>query len=102
MRAHGAHEMYTEAIVGGARCVEETGPEEAQSWKPFTLRFSLHANVLAVATTRIEGAWCAYIGPAYCNSHRDDEPQVLRQGTKLLSEHAKAMFPEFEGVPYAH
>ena len=78
-----------------------TTPEEARAWKPIVRRVALHRQVLAVARTRIEGAWAAYIAPVPGMNHDDEEDEVLRHGSKLLEDVAIALFPIFQDIPYA-
>ena len=75
--------------------------EEAQGFVPRQSRLSLGGNVLAVARTRINCAWAAYIDSVPGNDHCVEAPRVLKWGVKLPEEIARSMFPEFEGVRYA-
>jgi len=83
---------------------------EAADWqahfatKPFIplfLRRALAMRVLCVATTREEGAWAAYCDAVPGYDHQAEEDAVLRHGDKLPEPVARALFPHFEGVPYA-
>ena len=76
-------------------------PKEASTWEPYRTRRALATHVLVVAKTRVEGAWAAYIGDVPGVSHRFEWQLVEKQGTKLSERVARAIFPEFEGVPYA-
>lgn len=71
-------------------------------WQPVVARHTLHREVLAVATTRIEGTWCAYISNVPGHDHDVEKYGVLRHGEKLAEEVALALFPDFKGIPYAH
>lgn len=75
--------------------------EAALEWKPGYARLALARQVLAVATTRIEGAWCAYIDAVPGRNHEEEFAEVLLSGVKLPENVALAIFPRFEGVPYA-
>ena len=75
--------------------------EEAREWSVFTLRHALANRVLAVANTRVEGAWCAYINAVPGRDHEMEQEEVLRVGDKLIEEVALLLFPYFEGIPYA-
>jgi hypothetical protein len=75
--------------------------EQAIEWRPIIYRRALAAKVLAVATTRIEGAWKAYCDAVPGRDHDVEWQQVLDRGCALQERHALAIFPEFEGVRYA-
>ncbi len=75
--------------------------EEAKAWLPYVQRHALSFRVLAVARTRVEGAWCAYIDAVPGLDHDAEQAEVLRHGTKLRESVALALFHEFTGVPYA-
>lgn len=74
---------------------------EAQSFEPVIMHRALSAKVLVVATTRVECAWCAYVDAVPGMNHREELEPVLRHGAKLEEFIARALFPEFEDVPYA-
>lgn len=75
---------------------------EAQKPMPIVVRIRpLSKRVLAVARTRIEGKWAAYIDSVPGHSHEEEMDEVLRSGVKLPIEVAKSLFPEFENIPYA-
>ena len=76
-------------------------PDECQTWKPITVRSALAMEVLAVAHTRIEGAWCAYIDAVPGQDHAIETKPVLSHGNKLGETVALVLFPMFDGVPYA-
>ena len=75
--------------------------EECDAWTHRVLRTALAKRVLAVAHTRIEGAWCAYCDAVMGLNHDNEEQPVLRHGSKLGETLARVLFPQFEGVPYA-
>ena len=90
--------------------------EAAPNWKPIIIRRGLGRTVLCAARTRIEVAWAAYIkgipGNQWAQGYRgvlfppllnEDEElnEVLKSGTRLSESIARAVFPEFKGVPYA-
>lgn len=61
---------------------------------------ALDSQVLVVAIYRIEGAWCAFIGPCPGESHEDEIQDVAASGTKLPEKLARFLFP-YIGFPYA-
>ena len=75
-------------------------PDEAKLWVPYVNYHALHSNVLVAATTRIEGAWCAYCRNVPGIRHEHEVADVLAWGDQLSQDVALMMFPEFEGVPY--
>jgi len=75
--------------------------EERQEWVPYARYTALHRNVLVYAHTREEGAWCAYVFPVPGIRHRDELYLWEREGEKLPSAVAQALFPDFTGIPYA-
>lgn len=75
--------------------------DEARNWKPFVMSHALHQNVLAVAKTRIDKTWKAYIAPVDGVNHRAEEQSVLMNGTALSEEIARPMFPYLKDVEYA-
>ena len=76
--------------------------DEAESWRPITRKRALAMRVLVVAQTRIEFAWSAYCAAVAGYNHADEQHAVLDHGDKLPENVARALFPEFTGVPYAH
>lgn len=76
--------------------------DETREWKPAIRSVALAQKVLCVARTRIEGAWCAYCNSTRGENHARETEGVLYDGDKLPHKIALAIFPEFEGVPYAH
>jgi len=74
---------------------------EADGWKPFVTRTALHATVLIVARTRIEGTWKAYCGSVPGWNHDNEMDPVLRNGDRVPEHIARACFKCFEGIPYA-
>ena len=74
---------------------------KADEFQERVIRRPLAAKVMAVATTRIEGTWSAYIDAVPGQKHSDEWQEVLGTGNKLDVNVAKAIFPEFKGVPYA-
>ena len=63
--------------------------------------FALAQRVLAVATTRVEGSWCAYIDAVPGNCHAEEADDVLRYGDKLPEPVARIIFPSFSDLFYA-
>lgn len=76
--------------------------EEALAWKPIIRRSALASRVLCVARTRVEGAWAAYCDAVPGHNHDYEMEPVLDAGDKLAERIARAIFPGFDGVPYAH
>ena len=70
-------------------------------WQPKIKLHGLAMRVLAVATTRIEGTWKAYIDAVPGMDHDKEYEQVLRHGDQLGEDIAKALFPGFADIPYA-
>lgn len=78
-----------------------TNREEALAWSPHTRHRALAMRVLAVAHTRVEGMWCAYMDAVPGMNHNREFQAVLDHGDKLDEGIALALFPIFRGVPYA-
>jgi len=74
--------------------------EEYQKWKPTIVQKALASNVLAVARTRCEGEWSAYIDAVPGKNHDNETDEVLRSGCKLLKDIAITLFPCFKDIPY--
>lgn len=87
--------------VGGFAFPEQQNREEALAWKPHFERRMLHHQVMCLAKTRIEGKWNAYCFPVPGEKHDDEEYLWETAGAKLPEDVARALFPAFEGVPYA-
>ena len=62
---------------------------------------ALAQTVLVVAVKRIPGEWCAYIKDVPGEKHERELEDVKAWGAKLPENLALAMFPQFEGTPYA-
>ena len=75
--------------------------KEAGSWRATTRHRALATYVIAAARTRIECAWSAYIDSVPGYDHGEEFRDVLNHGSKLPEDIARAIFPEFEGVPYS-
>jgi hypothetical protein len=87
------------AVLAGI--IFPTTPEEARNWAPTIRRRALAQRVLAVATTRIEGCWAAYIDAVPGHDHKIEAADVLDYGSKLPAEYARVLFPEFADLEYA-
>jgi hypothetical protein len=74
---------------------------DPNNFQPYRRMHALSMRVLVVATSRVEGAWCAYCDAVPGMTHSNEYQDVLDHGDKLGEEVARAMFPEFEGVPYS-
>lgn len=90
--------MDTETL---SRKGEMMTPEEARAWTPIVRRLALHRQILAVARTRIEGKWAAYIAPVPGVDHSIEQGDVLSTGRKLPESIARCMFGQFDELPYA-
>lgn len=75
--------------------------EEAREFVPYVAVHALACRVLAVARTRVECAWTAYCDAVPGISHGREVQPVLDYGDTLGEEVARALFPQFDGVPYA-
>lgn len=75
--------------------------EEATIWKPWVLHRALAARVLAVARTRVECTWAAYVDAVPGHDHDEEVNPVLDRGIKLDEAIARELFPVFEKIPYA-
>lgn len=89
------------------RCCPETWPAwlkdhfaDPNTWKRATQRHALAMRVLAVANTRVEGAWSAYIDAVPGMNHAAEEEEVLRHGSKLSEGVARLLFPLFNELSY--
>ena len=76
--------------------------DEVECWEPAVRVHWLARDVIAVAKARVEGAWACYIraAPSIYNEQRSNVA-ALYDGDKQPENIARAIFPEFEGVPYA-
>jgi hypothetical protein len=69
--------------------------------KPHITFHALDRYVLATATPwGPHGAWCAYIAAVEGESHVFEMYDVLNRGTKLREPFARALFPDFDRLPY--
>lgn len=84
------------------RCSFPESSQEAASWEEISITRALHRQVLCFAHTRVEGAWCAYCFPVPGRFHEQESFLWETEGDKMPEAVALAMFPEFEGIPYAH
>ena len=75
--------------------------EEVERWTPLIRTRALASRVLAVAQTRVECAWAAYVDAVPGMNHETEFDDVLRTGAKLDEAIARALFPYFADVPYA-
>ena len=72
-----------------------------ETWKSIVRFRALASRVLAVAHTRVEGTWCAYVDAVPGQRHEDEIDQVLARGAKLDEAVARVLFPRFTDLPYA-
>lgn len=75
--------------------------EEVKLWTPKVIYRALDRRVVAVATTRIEGKWSAYIGAVDGIRHDIEYLEVIALGGKLDENVARSIFYEFADLPYA-
>ena len=75
--------------------------DEAQAFEPIIVYRALSSKVLAVARTRVECAWAAYVDAVPGMNHRREMEPVLDNGAKLDEKIARILFPQFADVPYA-
>lgn len=68
---------------------------EIINWK------ALDVKVLVVAVKRVPGEWCAYIKDTPGDNHEAELERVKAWGSKLSEKVALAIFPMYEGTPYA-
>ena len=95
------HEDYLDSLPDRWRYYFPRNGEEAETWQPYSLQRALASRVLAVAKTRVEGAWAAYIDAVPGQDHEREVDEVLRSGVKLPEGVALEVFPQFDGVRYA-
>ena len=81
---------------------DQESREESQAWRPIIRVVELSPSVIAVARTRIEGAWKAYCDTIKGVDRLANYNAVLDYGCAVSEPIARAMFPEFDDVPYAH
>jgi len=84
--------------VGGFNFPESD--DDLDTWQPTVIYKALSMRILCAATTRIEGAWSAYIGVVPGMKHSQEFYDVLKYGDPLPYHVASALFSEFEEVPY--
>ena len=75
---------------------------ECRGWEPQVAVFALAHKVVAVANTRVEGRWKAYIDAVPGKNHDEEWRDVRRQGVAIPHDIAKAIFPGFAAIPYAN
>lgn len=71
--------------------------DDARVWEARVFAEHLSPEVMAVARTRIEGRWSAYVAPIDSDD-KDALSKVLRWGTKMREPHARAIFPNLSAV----
>lgn len=77
------------------------GENKRPTFEPLIRSRALARRVLAVARTRIEGAWAAYIDAVPGDDFAAETAAVLDHGQKLTEGLARTLFPEFNDLPYA-
>jgi hypothetical protein len=73
----------------------------SNDWKRDVQVTALASKVLAVAATRIEGTWKAYVDAVPGMDHDKEWEEVLRQGCPLMEDWARGIFPRFKDMKYA-
>lgn len=92
---------YLDSLPEGWRAHFPRAGQDASGWAPCEVFRALASRVLAVAHTRIEGRWCAYVDAVPGINHRREIDDVLRCGAKLDEAVALTLFPRFQGIEYA-
>ena len=75
---------------------------ECRGWEPQVAVFALSSKVLAVANTRVEGCWKAYIDAVPGKNHDEEWKDVRGRGVALPHEIAKVIFPGFAAIRYSN
>ena len=88
-----ARALYPSELQGGTM--------NHTDWKPDVQYRALSPTVLAVSRTRIEGTWAAYVDSVPGVNHDLETQPVLNQGAKLPEPVARALWPEYQDLPYA-
>ena len=88
-------------FLGKFQYVFPETPEEAKTWTPDIEYKALASKVLVAAKTRVEGTWKAYCDAIPGKKHSEEWQEVLKHGDQLSEKVARAIFPRFEGIPYA-
>lgn len=57
--------------------------------------------ITAVARTRIDGSWRAYIGVTTGDYPEIESKRILSHGAKLAADTARTIFKKFDKLPYA-
>ena len=81
---------------------DQDDPTECNEWEPQVAVFALSSKIIAVANTRVEGRWKAYIDAVPGKNHDEEWQDVRRQGVAVPHEIAKAIFPGFAAIRYAN
>ena len=77
------------------------GPAYTSVWAKQYAVVALHHQILAVAVTRIEEKWKAYVAPVAGINHDDEWKEVWQHGAQLPEDVAAALFPGFATLTYA-
>ncbi len=72
----------------------------AQPFKSLQIHRALAMRVLCVAHTLLPEHWAAYVDAVPGMQHELETEPVLRVGEKLPEDVARALFPEYAGLPY--
>lgn len=103
MATHADHPSFTRAKALPKPWCDHfpTSVSTALEFTPLVFIHPLETHVLAVARTRVECAWSAYVAAVPGMSHLEEAPAVLERGAKLDEAIARVLFPRLDGVPYA-
>jgi hypothetical protein len=80
---------------------DERDQKSIDAWKKSYCVRAIHCKVLAVAVTRIEGAWACYLAPVDGQNHDDEWFDVWQHGVKQPKDVADVLFPRYAHLPYA-
>ena len=74
---------------------------DANAWKREVQVVALSSKVLAVAATRPDGTWKAYVDAVPGMDHDQEWEAVLSQGCQMMEQWARGIFPRLEGMRYS-
>ena len=76
--------------------------EEAKAFRPRVRHIALASRVLVASITRVECTWRAYCDAVVGWKHTEEVRGVLDHGDTVPERIARAMFPEFDEIPYSY
>ncbi len=74
---------------------------DANAWKRDVQVIALSSKVLAVAATRSDGTWKAYVDAVPGMDHDHEWARVLSQGCPMMERWARGIFPRLKGMRYS-